>query len=770
MSKRISLQSSITLSVLLIGLLSGALGLGYAYWHVKHTRRATIGLYFQELARQGADKVSLVLAKEIEWVERLSSLPEVREAVKEGVRLSLDKPELQRWREEQTQYFRSLAIVDRNGRLVGGVTSEATRAHYAQQPWWPIVFEQRRAWAGDLRVDGKGRGYWEVAVPISDDDGHTLGVLKVAIGTEGLFASVLRTRIGQTGHVMLLKQGGHVLICPILPASLHTRTDAFTGGRDRAHPTSLGAAWVEVEDDSHGSRGGIVGVASVALPAPTAQERVWHILVRQDPEETYEPARMLMWKLAGFWLGAVGLIALLGWRLAHRIVRPVEALVDRVRLLGEGLPTEHRDEAGLKPGVAIIEIETLTSSFNRLADQLEKASRETQRYVGELEKANLELANSEEHYRTLWNHAVDSKLIVDAKGTVQAVNRRGELKLGRRAEEVIGTAAADLFAEQDRARFDELLGAVLATGKEGAAVEVHVPTSAGSTLTMELDIVPLERTGSDTAGLLQLSDITEKQQLAQQLLRSERLASLSQFASMFAHDIRNPLAGIKKTLELLSQRAELQAEPLGRLFADLRFTTHLLLGMINDMLDVYQESYSGLPLVSSSFSVGALLEETAHLFRSEAEAKGVTIRLELPNGEVVFTGDRRRLQRVGINLVHNALKYSPPQGVITLLARIERAGRLTVLLDPTGEAALLLQVEDEGPGVDRDELPHIFEMFFRKKDGHDLRIGRGLGLHFCRLVVEAHGGRIWAANRPTGGAVFSVLLPMGEGHECRSGS
>ena len=346
---------------------------------------------------------------------------------------------------------------------------------------------------------------------------------------------------------------------------------------------------------------------------------------------------------------------------------------------------------------------------------------------------------------------------------------RAELKLGRRAEEVVGTVAADLFAVQDRARFHELLDVVLSTGKEGTAIEVQVPTAAGSTLTMELDIVPLERRGSDKSGLLQLSDITEKQQLAQQLLRSERLASLSQFASMFAHDIRNPLAGIKKTLELLSQRAELQTEPLVRLFADLRFTTHLLLGMINDMLDVYQESYSGLPLVSSSVSVGALLEEMAHLFRSE----GVAIRLELPDGEVTFTGDRRRLQRVGINLVHNALKYSPPHGVITLSARVERERKLAVTLNPTGAPVLLFQVEDEGPGVDRDELPHIFEMFFRKKDGHDLRIGRGLGLYFCRLVVEAHGGRIWAANRPVGGAVFSVLLPMRamrEGHECPSGS
>jgi two-component system sensor histidine kinase MtrB len=73
-----------------------------------------------------------------------------------------------------------------------------------------------------------------------------------------------------------------------------------------------------------------------------------------------------------------------------------------------------------------------------------------------------------------------------------------------------------------------------------------------------------------------------------------------------------------------------------------------------------------------------------------------------------------------------------------------------------------VSVEDDGPGIDPLELPHIFEMFFRHKDRHDGRIGRGLGLYFCRLVVEAHHGRIRAANRPNGGAEFTVELPVRE--------
>jgi PAS domain S-box-containing protein len=730
----------ITLSILLIGVLSGALGLGYAYWHVKETRRTTIGLYFQELARHSADKVGLVLAKEIEWVERLGAIPEVRESVRQGVRLALDKPKLQRWREEQRRYFLSLAIVDRQGQLIGGVTSETTRAHYAQQPWWPIVFGQRRPWASDLRLDEKGRGYWEVAVPISEG-GAVLGALKVAIGADGLFASVLQTRIGKTGHTMLLGQGGQVLVCPVLSPSEHSKTGAFNEVSAQS-----GAVWAEVQDDTHGSGGGIVGISPVALPAPIAQERQWHVLVRQDPEEIYEPARILLWKLAGFWTGAIGLIVLLGYRLSRRIVRPLEALVERVHLLGEGRQTRRLEFGG---NVASVEIETLVASFNRLAERLEAASRDTQRYVSELEKANRGLTDSEQHYRMLWDHAVDSKLIVDGSGLVRALNRRAELKLGCQAEEIIGTAAADLFVEQDRAHFYELFWTVLATGKEGATVEMHVPTMVGATLTMELDMVPIEKGESPSEILLQLTDVTEKKLLEQQLLRSERLASMSQFASMFAHDIRNPLAGIKKTLELLTNRAELQAKPVRRLFGDLQFTTEMLLGMINDMLDVYQESFSGLTLVPSTFSVNAFLEEMAHLFRSDAEARGVRIRVALPDRNPTITGDRRRLQRVAINLIHNALKYSPPDGEIIL-----SAGE-----GPEG-SGVVIQVEDVGPGMDPTELPYLFEMFHRKKDGYDLRIGRGLGLYFCRLVVEAHHGRIWAANRPEGGAMFSVALPL----------
>jgi PAS domain S-box-containing protein len=764
MSRRISLQSLITLSVLTIGLLSGTIGLAYAYWQAKRSLQASIGLTFQELARQSADKVGLILAKEIEWVERLSALPDVRGAARQGSRLVLDTPAFHKWREEQRQYFRSLVVIDRQGRSVGGVTSDATRTYYQRQPWWPVVFEQRRPWAGDLRVDESGRGFWEVAAPIIDEDGTALGALKVVIGKDELFASVLRSRIGETGHVMLVGEQGEVLACPVLPPAWHRKAAGIQALRDRSGRVRRGATWLEVESDTHGSLGSIVGIAPVSLPSEIEPDGVWYILVRQDPRETYAPLVALTWKLAAFWVGAVGLVALFRWRLARRIVKPINALVDHVRSIGQGSLSKPL----ATPPSGIVEIDTLAASFADLTERLERASQESQRYVGELEKANREMATSEAHYRMLWDHSVDAKLLVDAARIVQGANRRAEMKLGRRADELVGIQAEHLFVEADRAVFLEALRKVLETGEENTAADLRVRTPDGAVLVMETDLVLVEPVGAGASVMLQLSDVTEKKQLERQLLRSERLASLSQFASMFAHDIRNPLAGIKKTLELLGQREELQAEPQRRWFQDLRFTTDLLLGMINDMLDVYQESYSGLPLITSRFSVNAALGEVVQLFRSEAEARGVIIRLRVPHEEVWMTADRRRLQRVAMNLIHNALKYSPPESRITVTLEAQPEADLHAEGPGRVESAVLIRVEDEGPGIEPEDLPHLFEMFFRKKDGRDLRIGRGLGLHFCWLVAEAHHGRIEAANRPEGGAVFSILLPANQEASCLS--
>ena len=322
MRKRVSLQRSITLSVLSIGLFSGAFGLAYAYWQTKHSFSEAIGLGFQELARQSADKVGLILEKEVGWVERLSSLPQVREAVREGTRLTFDHQVLERWKESQRPYFRSLEILDHRGRSVGRATSGHSTTQYSRQPWWPVVFDQRRLWVGALRLDERGDGELDIAVPIVDEVGIVLGAIKAVIEKDQLLTSVLRSRIGETGHVMLVGPKGTVLACPLLPPGRHTALIGPLRDSLASNLTPPNAAWMEVQDDAHGQGGGIVGFASVGLRPGIVQAETWSILVRQDPDEAYAPLRLLLWKLVAFGMLVFVVVALLRWRLGRALCSP----------------------------------------------------------------------------------------------------------------------------------------------------------------------------------------------------------------------------------------------------------------------------------------------------------------------------------------------------------------------------------------------------------------------------------------------------------------
>ncbi len=759
MTQRVNLQSLITLSVLSVGILSGTVGLAYAYWHAKQSLQATVGITFQEIARQSAEKAALLLAKDLEWMRRFGEFPGVRESIRVEGPADQRYDWFERWREEQEGHFYSISIIKSSGQLVAGHTSEATRAFYARQSWWTVVFDEARPWTGPLAVDELGRGFWEIVVPIAREAGVVGGALKVAIGTDQLLSSIMTSRIGRTGHVMVLSDDGSVFACSFLHPKLHQGLPAVVLGHWDENGST--ARMLQAETDTHGNHGGIIGVARVVMPRQIAQPHGWYILVQQDPEETFEPLASLVGKLAAFWIGAVGLVGWLRWRLAKRIVRPIAGLIRRVNLLGE--PRSMKPVPMPAP-CGIVEIDALAASFEELSRRLEQASTVKAQYVGRLEQANLDLATSEEHYRLLWNHSVDSKILVDSEGIIRDINRRGELKLGRPASAVLLRPVVELVVEADRARLLEQVRMVLQRGDEVPAGTMQVPTPSGE-LTMEIDLVPVRKSGRIESIMIQLSDLTEQKELQRQLLRSERLASLSQFASMFAHDIRNPLAGIKKTLEWLGRRPDMKQDAHQRCLEDLRFTTDLLLGMINDMLDVYQENYSGIPLSTSEVSVGALLNDVVHLFRSEADAQGVTIRLDRPHEDALILGDGRRLQRVLINLVHNALKYSPTQGTIFLTVLMDQGSGVS-----GADPVVVIQVEDEGPGIAPEDQPHLFEMFFRKKDGQDYRIGRGLGLHFCRLVVEAHGGLIRATNRREGGAKFTVELPLRQEQPCLSPS
>ena len=223
-------------------------------------------------------------------------------------------------------------------------------------------------------------------------------------------------------------------------------------------------------------------------------------------------------------------------------------------------------------------------------------------------------------------------------------------------------------------------------------------------------------------------------------------------AHMIAHDLKNPLLGIKKTLERLEQtNAEVNGDQRRRILTDLLSAGDLVIGMVNEMLDLYRSDFGDLPLSPTSFQIQEMIQASLRILGPDLEEKGIQVSFRSNPLHISLLGDKKRLTRLLINLLGNAIKFSPDHGRISID---------TAILEDNGSGSqLLLRVEDEGLGIPEQDLPRIFDRFY-SRDQEKVETGTGLGLPYCRLVAEAHGGKMLAENREQGGFAVSIILPM----------
>jgi signal transduction histidine kinase len=221
---------------------------------------------------------------------------------------------------------------------------------------------------------------------------------------------------------------------------------------------------------------------------------------------------------------------------------------------------------------------------------------------------------------------------------------------------------------------------------------------------------------------------------------------------MIAHDLKNPLLGIKKTLERLGQTpSELGGGQAKRILNDLLSASDLVIGMVNEMLDLYRSDFGDIPLSQTSFQIEEIIHASLRILGPDLEEKGIQVPLYSNPPHISVIGDKRRLTRLAINLLSNAIKFSPDRGRISISAAIVESNG--------SRSQLLLRVEDDGLGIPEQDLPRIFDRFY-SRDKDKAETGTGLGLPYCKLVAEAHGGSILAENRKHGGFAVSVFLPL----------
>ena len=229
-----------------------------------------------------------------------------------------------------------------------------------------------------------------------------------------------------------------------------------------------------------------------------------------------------------------------------------------------------------------------------------------------------------------------------------------------------------------------------------------------------------------------------------QLRESERLRD--NLTQMIVHDLRNPLVALMGWLDLLQSQRMQDADGVEQLLLkNARHGGEVLLGMVSELLDISKMEAGKLRLNPQAVDLCALLRETADAMHALGEVEELDLQVVPCDAAVTVTCDRQLISRVLVNLVSNAIKHTPAGGSVTLSVHLQ-ADEVQV------------RVSDTGIGISAENQARIFEKFAQVQQKGERR-GTGLGLTFCKIAMEAHGGRIWVESEVGEGSTFAFTLP-----------
>jgi len=221
------------------------------------------------------------------------------------------------------------------------------------------------------------------------------------------------------------------------------------------------------------------------------------------------------------------------------------------------------------------------------------------------------------------------------------------------------------------------------------------------------------------------------------------LTGMKEVTDNVAHDIKSPVTRIRGLAEVTLSTGGSLDEYQSMAVSTIEECDRLL-KMINTMLEISETEAGVATLNLSQADITALIEEACDLFQSLAEEKGLGIEVNVPD-QCFLRCDKDKLQQVIANLLDNAIKYTP-------------SGKITVSAEQ-GNREVTISVRDTGVGISSNEIPHVFDRFFRSDKSRSVA-GAGLGLSLVRAIVKKHGGAVKLSSSPGMGSTFTVVLPQ----------
>lgn len=327
-------------------------------------------------------------------------------------------------------------------------------------------------------------------------------------------------------------------------------------------------------------------------------------------------------------------------------------------------------------------------------------------------------------------------LLLEMDGRIVRMNEAARAIAGVTFEAAIHRLLEVLGEGQPWSTVRHLLARVAATGERAGE-----QTRDERSRVWDVTLSPVVGPDGDRWGIVVIRDVTERVRLQESLRHSETMSAMGALVAGVAHEVRNPLFGISATLDAFESRFKRRTEY--RRYVDvLKERVGRLNELMQQLLDYGKPARLDLAPAAPRQAMGAAAIACAPL----AARAGVEIVLDVAPDLPAPKLDRNRIVQVFQNLLENAIQHSPPGGYVSFRAALAADG-----------AAVQFMVEDGGPGFRPEDLDRAFEPFFSRRRG-----GTGLGLSIVQRITEQHGGHVTAGNRPGGGGVMTVTLPLSD--------
>ena len=403
------------------------------------------------------------------------------------------------------------------------------------------------------------------------------------------------------------------------------------------------------------------------------------------------------------------LVILAAWLIARMTTQPIRELTKASQEMASGefdqkISVRNKDESG-----------QLAHAFNemslKLKEMLTTISEDTTRLI------------------SILDNMADGLILTDAEGNVVLTNKVAQRLLRIRDKDAKGKPLIEAVREHE---LSELLNSCLETKQE------QISQFELGTLNRFLRAIAIPINNDKLDGvLLLIQDLTELRSL--QTMRREMVGNIS-------HEFRTPLSGMKAMVETLQDGAiddrEAAKDFLSRIEAEVDRMTQL----VAELTELSRIETGKVELQLEPVNVNSLVEEVIAQLKPQVERQNLTLDMALGDDLPVTQADKERIRQVMLNLIHNAIKFNRPGGSI----------RTTTKLSAD---SVILEISDTGTGIAKDDLPHVFERFY-KADKSRTGQGSGMGLAIAKHVVEAHGGKIWVQSEEGKGSTFNFSLPL----------